>query len=263
MISQLPQAGVAQAAAAVRPRRLLRCVVLVAVLPLLVRRDAAGPPMRSAFAGTASSGGALRRCSSPASTILVADIEHVAGQLAAPPMLIGAFDGGLRHRADAGDPSGPRRSAAGARAARRIVAQWPRGSLPRIRITFPTSPISIRRSSPTACSATLRAVLFQRRRGRRPSCREAQRHMQGRVATRAARPVVTPAHGAARNGRPRRSWYSGAHDDRICTPADARATAHHHGVEATILPGMAHMLMLEPEWETAAEALAEWLAQNK
>jgi alpha-beta hydrolase superfamily lysophospholipase len=29
------------------------------------------------------------------------------------------------------------------------------------------------------------------------------------------------------------------------------------------LPGMAHMLMLEPEWETAAEALAEWLAQNK
>jgi alpha-beta hydrolase superfamily lysophospholipase len=55
----------------------------------------------------------------------------------------------------------------------------------------------------------------------------------------------------------------GAHDDRICTPADARATASHHGVEATILPGMAHMLMLEPEWEKAAEALAEWLALHK
>jgi len=55
----------------------------------------------------------------------------------------------------------------------------------------------------------------------------------------------------------------GAHGDRICTPADANATAHHHGVTATILPGMAHMLMLEPEWETAAESLAEWLAQNK
>jgi non-heme chloroperoxidase len=54
----------------------------------------------------------------------------------------------------------------------------------------------------------------------------------------------------------------GAHDDKVCTPGDAHATAHHHGVTATILPGMAHMLMLEPEWETAAEALAEWLAQN-
>ncbi|HEY5307892.1 MAG TPA: hypothetical protein VIK97_05245, partial [Casimicrobiaceae bacterium] len=53
----------------------------------------------------------------------------------------------------------------------------------------------------------------------------------------------------------------GADDDRICTPADANATAHHHGVTASILPGMAHMLMLEPQWETAAEALAEWLAQ--
>ena len=53
----------------------------------------------------------------------------------------------------------------------------------------------------------------------------------------------------------------GVQNDRICTPADARATAHHHGVTATILPGMAHMMMLEPEWETVAEALADWLAQ--
>ena len=45
----------------------------------------------------------------------------------------------------------------------------------------------------------------------------------------------------------------------LSSPADAQATAHHHGVTATILPGMAHMLMLEPEWEMAAEALASWL----
>ncbi len=42
---------------------------------------------------------------------------------------------------------------------------------------------------------------------------------------------------------------AGRPGDRICTPGDARATAHHHDVVATILPGMAHMLMLEPEWE--------------
>lgn len=51
----------------------------------------------------------------------------------------------------------------------------------------------------------------------------------------------------------------GAEGDRICTPNDARATARHHGVEAVILPGMAHMLMLEPEWEGAARAIAGWL----
>jgi pimeloyl-ACP methyl ester carboxylesterase len=51
----------------------------------------------------------------------------------------------------------------------------------------------------------------------------------------------------------------GATDDRISTPDDTRATAAHHDVDATILPGMAHMLMLEPEWEGAAKAIAGWL----
>ena len=41
---------------------------------------------------------------------------------------------------------------------------------------------------------------------------------------------------------------------------DVQATAAHHRVPATILPGMGHMLMLEPEWEDAAQAIAGWLA---
>ena len=53
----------------------------------------------------------------------------------------------------------------------------------------------------------------------------------------------------------------GAEGDRISTPDDVRATARHHGVEAAILPGIAHMLMLEPEWKDAAEALAAWLGE--
>ena len=52
----------------------------------------------------------------------------------------------------------------------------------------------------------------------------------------------------------------GAEGDRICTPEDVRATAHHHGVEPLILPGLAHMLMLENQWLRAAEPLARWLA---
>ena len=51
----------------------------------------------------------------------------------------------------------------------------------------------------------------------------------------------------------------GAGGDRISTPDDVRATARHHGVEATLVPGLAHMLMLEPEWEKPAGALLRWL----
>ena len=44
------------------------------------------------------------------------------------------------------------------------------------------------------------------------------------------------------------------------TPADVQATARHHGVAATIVPGLAHMLMLERQWEKAAREIARWLA---
>ena len=52
----------------------------------------------------------------------------------------------------------------------------------------------------------------------------------------------------------------GAAGDRISTPEDVRATARHHDVDATIVPGLAHMMMLEPAWERIAQAIARWLA---
>jgi len=52
----------------------------------------------------------------------------------------------------------------------------------------------------------------------------------------------------------------GAEGDRICTPDEVRATARHHGVEPVIIPGLAHMMMLERQWERAARALSDWLA---
>ena len=51
----------------------------------------------------------------------------------------------------------------------------------------------------------------------------------------------------------------GAEGDRISVPDDVRATARHHGVKATVVPGLAHMLMLERKWKVAAEALEAWL----
>ncbi len=52
----------------------------------------------------------------------------------------------------------------------------------------------------------------------------------------------------------------GAGNDRIVNADDVRATAHHHGTEATIVPGLAHMLMLERQWERPARELARWMA---
>jgi pimeloyl-ACP methyl ester carboxylesterase len=55
----------------------------------------------------------------------------------------------------------------------------------------------------------------------------------------------------------------GAEGDLISSPDDVRATATHHSVEATILPGLAHMLMLEPGWTEVAQAIEGWLRTLK
>jgi non-heme chloroperoxidase len=54
----------------------------------------------------------------------------------------------------------------------------------------------------------------------------------------------------------------GVAGDRIATPADVRATASFYDTSATIVPGLAHMLMLERGWETAAKPLLEWLEET-
>ncbi|WP_044558816.1 alpha/beta hydrolase [Azospirillum sp. B4] len=40
------------------------------------------------------------------------------------------------------------------------------------------------------------------------------------------------------------------------------ATARHYGTKAEIIPGMAHDMMLEPQWERAAERILAWLNQT-
>jgi pimeloyl-ACP methyl ester carboxylesterase len=51
----------------------------------------------------------------------------------------------------------------------------------------------------------------------------------------------------------------GAEGDRICVPDDVQATARHHDVDAEILPGLAHMMMLERKWEEPARVLLRWI----
>jgi len=52
----------------------------------------------------------------------------------------------------------------------------------------------------------------------------------------------------------------GAGGDRISTPEDVEATARHHDVHATIVPGPAHMMMLDRDWQRVAQPIARWLA---
>jgi non-heme chloroperoxidase len=54
----------------------------------------------------------------------------------------------------------------------------------------------------------------------------------------------------------------GAEGDRIAIPADARATAELYETEAIIVPGLAHMMMLERGWQAVAEPLLEWLERE-
>src|SRR5215470_12250989 len=54
----------------------------------------------------------------------------------------------------------------------------------------------------------------------------------------------------------------GASGDRISTPGDVKATASLYRTEAVIVPGLAHMMMLERGWQTVTEPLLEWLEKS-
>ena len=51
----------------------------------------------------------------------------------------------------------------------------------------------------------------------------------------------------------------GGAEDRLIPPAYIRSAARAYGVEADILPGIAHGMMLGPGWETVARRLHDWL----
>jgi len=57
-------------------------------------------------------------------------------------------------------------------------------------------------------------------------------------------------------------WVLGAAGDRIATPDDVKATALFYDTTATIVPGLAHMMMLERGWESVAQPLLEWLERD-
>jgi pimeloyl-ACP methyl ester carboxylesterase len=185
-----------------------------------------------------------------------ADVEHVAGGLGAPPILIGhSMGAAVVERIVAKRP---------VRGAALLAPVPPAGLLPmaaRLAAQNPDYLLGLAGLDPARLSSmvleSLRPFYFSADVAQEIQ-REAVRHLCPE-SPRALLDLSLRLHWAlpTRNGRP--MFVLGADGDRICTPDDVRATARHHAVDATIVPGLAHMLMLERQWLTAALPLEAWL----
>ena len=183
-----------------------------------------------------------------------ADVEYVAGTLETPPVLIG--------------------HSMGAAIVERIVAKRPvpgaallapippTGLLPvasRLAASHPNYLLQM--GDPSRLSAdvlqALRPFYFSAHVPPKILA-EAARHLSPE-SPRALFDLSLRLHWALPTKDHRPMFVLGAEGDLVCTPDEVRATAKHHNVKATILPGLAHMLMLEPEWAQVAKALEEWL----
>lgn len=186
----------------------------------------------------------------------VADVEHVAADLPAAPILIGhSMGAAVLERMMATRPI---------RGAALLAPVPPTGLMPvaaRLATSHTAFGPHLLGLDPTRLSANVLAAL-------RPfyfsdhvppaMLAEAISHLNSESA-RALFDLSLRLHWAEPQANSP-TFVLGAAGDRIATAEDVRATARHHHTDATILPGMAHMFMLEPGWEDIAARLAAWIA---
>jgi pimeloyl-ACP methyl ester carboxylesterase len=184
------------------------------------------------------------------------DVEHVASGFAAPPVLIGhSMGAAVVERLMGVHPI---------RAAVLIAPIPPGGLLPmaaRLATQRPDYLLQMAQLDPSRLDAsvleTLRPYYFSD--NVEPQIlQEAVRHL-GLESPRALLDLSLRLHWQLpeRGGIP--LLVLGAGGDRICTPDEVHATARHHGVVASILPDLAHMLMLDREWTVPAKEMLRWL----
>ena len=145
------------------------------------------------------------------------------------------FDGRGDRRAHRRQAPGARRGAARAGAAGRPAAD--RGAARRRASRLPDAHErhSIRRGCPTTCCDTLRPFYFSA--DVAAGVLAEARGTSNVESPRALFDLSLRLHWALPTRDHRPVFVLGAEGDRICTPDDVRATARHHGVDATILPG--------------------------
>lgn len=184
------------------------------------------------------------------------DVEHVASTFAAPPVLVGhSMGAAVVERLMGVHPL---------RAAVLIAPVPPAGLLPmaaRLATQRPDYLLQMAQLDPSRLDAsvleTLRPYYFSDNVEPRILL-EAVRHL-GLESPRALLDLSLRLHWQLpeRGGIP--LLVLGAGGDRICTPDEVHATARHHGVAGTILPDLAHMLMLDRDWGIPAKELLRWL----
>jgi len=189
----------------------------------------------------------------------VADVERVASTLSSPPILIGhSMGASIVERLML---TRPVRGAA-------LLAPVPPGGLApvagRLMAWQPEYLINMQRLDAPHLAGDMMAALRPMYFSRNVSpaiVDEAQRHF----TLESARALLDMTL-RLQEGKP----VAGAHplvigvrDDRIATPRDVRATASVYGVQATIVPGLAHMMMLDDDWIQVAQPLLDWLTALK
>jgi len=186
-----------------------------------------------------------------------ADVERIAATLPEPPILIGhSMGAAVIERMMALHP---------VRAAALLAPLPPAGLLSvatRLATEHPDYLMLMSRLDPVRLSTEVLSALepyYFSGSVDRALLRDASRHI-GAESPRALLDLSLRLHWALPYRDPPPLFVLGVEGDRICRPDDVRATARHHGVEATILPGLAHMLMLEPDWARVAEPLARFVA---
>jgi pimeloyl-ACP methyl ester carboxylesterase len=186
-----------------------------------------------------------------------ADVERVVGEIETPPILVGhSMGSAIVERIVAKRP---------VRGAALLAPLPPAGLLSiatRLAAAHPDFLMQFGKIDPSQLSAEVLNALrpFYFSDNVAPSLlTQAARHFNAE-SPRALLDLSLRLHWALPVTDHRPLFVLGAAGDRVCTPEDVRATARHHNVEALIVPGLAHMLMLEPGWEGVAEALAGWIA---
>jgi non-heme chloroperoxidase len=182
-----------------------------------------------------------------------ADVERVAAQLPAPPVLVGhSMGAAIVERLLATRP---------VRAAVLLAPIPPMGLVPvatRLAAERPDTLLQLAMLDPMRLSKQVLAALepfYFSDRMDRALLREAVHHINGE-SPRALLDLSLRLHWSLPERRSPPLLVLGARGDRICRAEDVDATARHHGVAATLVDGLAHMLMLEPEWKSVAAAIA-------
>ncbi|MXW25769.1 MAG: lysophospholipase [Dehalococcoidia bacterium] len=205
--------------------------------------------------GESSGPGSLRWTSIAA---YVADVEAVAADLRAEPVVIGHSLGGyvVQKYVEKHDPPGAVLIAPSPRRGMRSV--WLRSSLrdpwPFLKMWLTLDPYALF-ATPERCHRFLFSPDMDEETVRRYWSRLGPESVRSAVET-----LGKPPDAERIRGRP--MLILGAVEDRIVPEPPLRATAEDYGAELTMIPDMAHDMMLDTRWTQAADAIHDWLLRT-